>query len=58
MFRTLKKFFDFCGEKERKQFYFSIILGVFHALFVAMRIPAVFVVVKAILEGGAKDDIE
>ena len=52
MFRTLKKFFDFCGEKERKQFYFSIFLGVFHALFVAMRIPAVFVVVKAILEGG------
>ena len=40
MFRTLKKFFDFCGEKERKQFYLSIFLGVFNALFVAMRIPA------------------
>ncbi|MBQ3842512.1 MAG: ABC transporter ATP-binding protein [Ruminiclostridium sp.] len=51
MFRTLKKFFDFCGEKERKQFYLSIILGVFNALFVAMRIPAVFVVIQALLEG-------
>ena len=51
MFRTLKKFFDFCGEKERKQFYLSIFLGVFNALFIAMRIPAVYVVVKALLEG-------
>ena len=52
MYRTLKKFFDFCGEKERKQFYFSIFLGVFNALFIAMRIPAVYVVIKAILDGG------
>ncbi|MBP3857522.1 MAG: ABC transporter ATP-binding protein [Ruminiclostridium sp.] len=52
MYRTLKKFFDFCAEKERKQFYFSIFLGVFNAFFIAMRIPAVYVVVKALLEGG------
>ena len=52
MYRTLKKFFDFCGEKERKQFYLSIFLGVFNALFIAMRIPAVYVVIKAILDGG------
>ncbi len=50
MFRTLKKFFDFCGGKERKQFYLSIFLGVFNALFVAMRVPAVFVVIQAVLE--------
>ena len=52
MYRTLKKFFDFCGDKERKQFYLSIFLGVFNALFIAMRIPAVYVVIKAILDGG------
>ena len=52
MYRTLKKFFDFCGEKERKQFYLSIFLGVFNAFFIAMRIPAVYVVIKALLEGG------
>ena len=51
MYRTLKKFFDFCGETERKQFYLSIFLGVFNAIFVALRIPAVFVVIRAILEG-------
>lgn len=52
MFRTLKKFFDFCSEKERKQFYLSIFLSMFNALFSAMRIPAVYVVIKALLEGG------
>ena len=51
MFGTLKKFFDFCNETERKQFYLSILLGVFNALFVAMRIPAVFIVLNAIFEG-------
>ncbi len=50
MFRTLKKFFDFCEEKERKQFYLSIFLSVFNAFFIAMRIPAIYVVIKAILE--------
>ncbi len=52
MLRTLKKFFDFCGEKERKQFYLSIFLSVFNAFFIALRIPAIYVVVKAMLEGG------
>ncbi|MCR5672690.1 MAG: ABC transporter ATP-binding protein/permease [Lachnospiraceae bacterium] len=51
MIRTLRKFFDFCNETERKQFYLSIFLGVFNALFVAMRIPAVFIVLNAIFEG-------
>ena len=51
MYRTLKKFFDFCREAERKQFCLSIFLGVLNAIFVAMRIPAVFVVIRAILEG-------
>lgn len=50
MFRTLKKFFDFCGEKERKQFYLSIFLSVFNAFFIALRIPAIYVVIRAILE--------
>ena len=55
MLRTFKKFFDLCGEKERKQFFMSIFLGVFHAFFVAMRIPAVYVVIKAIFEGGLSE---
>ena len=50
MLRTIKKFFDFCGYRERKQFFLSIFLSVFNAFFVAMRIPAIYVVLKAILE--------
>ncbi|MCR5460773.1 MAG: ABC transporter ATP-binding protein/permease [Acetatifactor sp.] len=55
MYRMLKKFFRFCGETERKQFSLSISLSVFNALFVAMRIPAVYVVIKAILEGNLSE---
>ena len=51
MFRTLGKFFRFCRETERKQLYLSIALSVINALFIAGRIPAVYVVIKAILEG-------
>lgn len=50
MLRTIKKFFDFCEEKERKQFYLAIFLGVFNAIFVAMRIPAIYVVIKGIID--------
>lgn len=50
MYRTLKKFFDFCNEKERKQFYLSIVLSVLNAMFIAARIPAVYIVVRAALE--------
>ncbi|SDA26266.1 ATP-binding cassette, subfamily B [Ruminococcus sp. YE71] len=52
MLRTFKKFFELCGKRERKQFHLSVFLGVFHAFFAAMRIPAVYIVIKAILEGG------
>lgn len=50
MLRTIKKFFDFCGEKERKQFYLAIFLGVFNAFFAAERIPAIYIVIKGIIE--------
>ncbi|MCR5081910.1 MAG: ABC transporter ATP-binding protein/permease [Parasporobacterium sp.] len=55
MYRTLKKFFAFCEKRERKQFYLSIFLGVFNAMFVAMRIPAIYVVLKALFEGNLSE---
>lgn len=51
MFRTLKKFFAFCEQRERKQFYLSLVFGVLNSMASAMRIPAVFVVLKALFEG-------
>ena len=49
MLEILKKFFDFCDKRERKEFYISIVLGVAAALFSALKIPAIGVCLRAIL---------
>lgn len=49
MLKMLKKFFDFCSEKNRNKFYLSVFLGVLDALFGALRIPAAFFAITAIL---------
>jgi ATP-binding cassette subfamily B protein len=46
----VKKFFDFCSVENRNKFYKSVVLGVIDAMFAAMKIPAAFVAIKAILE--------
>lgn len=50
MISTLKKFFTFCGEDNRKMFIQSIYLGVFSAICSAMRVPAVYLVLTALLD--------
>ncbi len=52
MLEILRKFFRFCGERERREFYRSIVLGVLAALFSALKIPAIGVMLGAILTGG------
>ena len=52
MLEILRKFFHFCDERERKEFYRSIVLGVLAALFSALKIPAIGVMLQAILTGG------
>lgn len=52
MLEILRKFFRFCDERERSEFYRSIVLGVLAALFSALKIPAIGVVLGAILAGG------
>ena len=52
MLEILKKFFRFCDERERSEFYRSIALGVLAALFSALKIPAIAVCLQAILAGG------
>ena len=49
MLSTLKKFFDFCTEEDRKKFYTSVCLGVLKAFIIAFRIPAYGLVVMAII---------
>lgn len=50
MFKILKKFFDFCGEENKRKFIQSIWLGVLSAMCLACRIPATYIVIQAILE--------
>ena len=54
MLEILRKFFHFCDERERKEFYRSIVLGVLAALFSALKIPAIGVMLGAILTGEIK----
>ena len=52
MLEILRKFFHFCDKRERSKFYRSIVLGVTAALFSALKIPAIGVMLGAILTGG------
>jgi hypothetical protein len=47
MFKTLKQFFDFCNKEDRNKLYLAIALGVIKAIFAALRMPAIAVVVQA-----------
>ncbi len=49
MLNIIKKFFCFCSVKNRNKFYKSIALGVLEAMFTAMKIPAAFLAIDAVL---------
>ena len=51
MFTTLKRFFAFCNEEDRKKLYLAIALGTVKAIFAALRISAIGVIVMGILDG-------
>lgn len=50
MFDVLKRFFAFCREDNRKKFYKSIFLGVVKAIFEAMKIPAIALMMSGVLD--------
>lgn len=51
MIRSISNFFDFCGEENRKKFIASIWLGVLVAFAEGLKIPAIAVIVRAMLRG-------
>ena len=51
MLDILRKFFRFCDIRERREIYVSIALGVAAALFTALRLPAIGVMLQAVLAG-------
>lgn len=52
MLDIIRKFFAFCGEENRKKFQKSIALGVLQAVFEALRIPAIALVLRDLFAGG------
>lgn len=52
MVKIIRKFFDFCGAENRRKFYRSILLGLIQAIFEALKIPAIAVMVRAVLGAG------
>ncbi len=51
MLEMFRKFFHFCNEKNRKKLYGAVVLGVLDAIFGAMKIPAAFFAITAVLNG-------
>ena len=47
MIQIFRRFFDFCGEINKRKFTKSIFLGVLKALFEALKIPAIAVTLHA-----------
>ncbi len=50
MFKIFKNFFDFCGGENKKKFYVSLGLGLLLAIFEALRVPAIYVMIDAVIE--------
>lgn len=51
MLSTMKKFFAFCNEENRRKFKVSVVLSVVAVLFLALKIPAIAVMLQGILNG-------
>ena len=51
MLKVIRKFFAFCSEENRRKFITSIRLNVIQALFEALKIPAIAVMIRALMNG-------
>ena len=51
MLEIIRKFFAFCGEENKKKFQTSVLLGIVQAVFEALKIPAIAVMVRALMAG-------
>ncbi|MCR5595966.1 MAG: ABC transporter ATP-binding protein/permease [Lachnospiraceae bacterium] len=50
MFETLRKYYDFCCEEDRKKLVLAVILGAVKSIFATLRIPAIGVIIMGILD--------
>lgn len=57
MLKVFGKFFNFCGKENKRKFCLSIVLGVLLALFEALKIPAIILMVGAVIEGNVTSSV-
>ncbi|MCR5272538.1 MAG: ABC transporter ATP-binding protein/permease, partial [Lachnospiraceae bacterium] len=50
MFKTLKLYYNFCDETDRKKLYLALVLGTAKAIFATVRIPAIAMILDGIIE--------
>lgn len=50
MLDMLRKFFNFCNEENKNKLYKAVVLGVLDAIFGAMKIPAAFFAIDAVVK--------
>lgn len=51
MIAVFKRFFDFCGQENKRKFQRSMVQGVIKALLEALKIPAIAVTLQGVLSG-------
>lgn len=56
MFRVLIRFINFSGEKNKKRYIISILLGIVEAFGQALRIPAIYLVIKGVVNNRLTGD--
>lgn len=56
MFRVLIKFINFSGEKNKKRYIISILLGIVEAFGQALRIPAIYLVIRGVVNNRLTGD--
>lgn len=54
MLKVIRKFFSFCGEENRRKFINSIWISVFQAVFEALKIPAIAIMIRALMRGNVE----
>lgn len=56
MFRVLIRFVNFSGEKNKKRYIISILLGIVEAFGQALRIPAIYLVIRGVVNNRLTGD--
>ncbi len=56
MFRVLIRFINFSGEKNKKRYIISILLGIAEAFGQALRIPAIYLVIRGVVNNRLTGD--